>query len=298
MGHNVSSSKQSSGVIQGNNVENSSNTITGNNNANHKVNGNIVDGFKQVSRRNVKIPDDKRMCDITSCHVLKDSSILVTDYSNRKLKKCNKNDSVLSIDLPCGPNDSCCLGNNNDVIVCGDNMLCYINTAGKMKITRTVSTDHKCNGITCHNDRVYIVDDTKLYEYSLTGVKGRTVYQNEPSSTKFCHVKVDTSGSVFYISDEMSGLYVVNTSGDLASTYFDQTLSEAQGVCVMDTGDVLVSGFQSDNVIEVDKTGTKKIRTLIQDAGYISDPKCLYFHEQTRDLYVGQWNDYLSIFKL
>lgn len=297
MGHNVSSTKNSVQIISQPNVDASNVNNVNINKWKEKESRKNV--FKSYLQRNVKSPDDRRICDISGCYVSKQSVIVVTDFTNKKLKKCNKKHAVICLDLPCSPTDLCDIADNtNEVVVCGEQMLCFVDISGKMKITRTINMSHKCHGIACHKNELYIVDDNTVYVYTLNDDVERTLFKHDSAATRFCHIKLNDKGSLIYISDEVSGVYTVHSSGNLVSVYYDDELKEAQGVCVLDNGHVLVSGFQSDNVIEVDENGGKKIQTVIQDDGLITDPKCLYFNRQTNELYVGQWNDMISIFKL
>ena len=294
MGHNVSSNKvvvkpKSAEFVE---VKQTDNVINITNNSSVKT-------FEKCKELNVKVVDDSRICDITGCCILADGSLVLSDFTNKRLKKLSPRGHITFIDLPDHPLDVCCLGkSDNKVVVCAGNSLYFVNIKGNMKVARSVTLSHKCNGITYHDDMLYVIDDSSIMMYTSNGGKKGLVHTGNTSSSAFCHITTDGNGTKLYVADERSGLLTFDFSGATLATLTDRELKEAQGLCVDSEGNVFVCGFESDTVIKVDKYGKTKLRTVIQDGGDISDPKCLCIDNHASKLFVGQWNDKLTVFDI
>lgn len=299
MGHNVSSNKIV--VSQAKDSDSVAGKRAGNGNIGALLREQRIDStvpcFTRIGECNVKVKEDDRMCNITGCCVLPDGCFILTDYSNKRLKRVNKK-QVSFIDINDHPTDVCYLGKSeNKAVVCGGQTIYFVNIMkGSMKLSRSVSLDHVCSGITSHGDNLYIIDDTSVLRYTISGERTDLVY-NSPNS-KFNHVAVSANGTMLYITDENSGLTTIDRSGKLLGIIMHNDLRGAQGVCVGHDGNVLVCGFESDTVIKVDGSGKKRLGTVIQDNGDLSDPKSLCVDNQNSKLYVGQWNDKLTVFKI
>lgn len=308
MGHNVSSNqivsqprntdfvdipdtKQSNNVIAGSN-----NSVPSKSGSSNETYSNLA-GVVRITEYDVKMEHDLRICNVTGCGFLDDGSLILTDYTNKRLKKITNQRKVSFVDLPDQPSDMCHLGNGtNKVVACGGQTLHFVSIKGNMKVTRSVNLVHNCNGITYQDNHIYVVDDTSVYRYTIAGEKGLTLYKDKSAKVRFCHICAN--GKVLYITDEYSGLVTIDTTGKVLAKFTDPELTEAQGVCVDSEDNVLVSGFESDTVIKVDSSGRKKLGTVIRDSGDISDPKCLCFVKERLQLYVGQWNDKLTVFQM
>lgn len=286
MGHNVSSNKvivrpPKNGPDKGAETVSTSGDFNGN-----------------TREYNVKLHEDTRICDVTGCCVLTDDNLLLTDYTNKRLKKINvKSGKVSHIDLPNNPTDVCYISDeDNTAVVCGMRTLYFVHVKGQMRLLRDVSLDHECNGIAYGNNQLFIVDNTTLFLYTTKGNKKQSLYTDTTETSKFCHLAVSWDGTKVYVTDERAGILVCDSNGKLISKITDPDLREPQGICLDASGNVFVSGFESDTVIKVNSTGTKKIETVIRDTGEISDPKCLCIDKL--NLYIGQWNDKLTMFQL
>lgn len=299
MGHNISSGKIV--ASQARNSDFVARKQAGNGNIGALLSEQRLDStvpcFSRIEECNVKVKEDDRMCNITGCCCLPDGGVILTDYTNKRLKRINKK-QVSFIDLKDHPTDVCYLGKTeNKVVVCGGQTIYFVNIMkGNMKLCRSVTLDHVCSGITADNDNLYILDDTSVLRYTISGEKTDLVY-NSPNS-KFYHVAVSGNGSKLYVTDENTGLTTIDRSGKLLGIIMDNDLRGAQGVCVGNDGNVLVCGFESDTVIKIDGNGKQRIGTVIQDNGDLSDPKSLCVDNQNSKLYVGQWNDKLTVFKI
>lgn len=312
MGHNVSSNKivsqsRNTSFVDKPDTKQSKNGKAGSNNSvpsrsgqgkgqGNETESNLV-GVVRIAEYDVKLEHDLRICNVTGCGWLADGSVLLTDYTNKRLKKITNKRHVSFVDLPDQPSDMCHLGNGtNKAVACGGNTLYFVSTKGDMKLSRYVSLDHSCNGITYQENHIYVVDDTTVFRYTIAGENGLALYTDPSAKVRFCHICAN--GNVLYITDEYSGLITLDTTGKVLAKFTDPELTEAQGVCVDCEGNVLVSGFESDTVIKVDSSGRKKLGTVIRDSGDISDPKCLCFVKERLQLYVGQWNDKLTVFQM
>jgi sugar lactone lactonase YvrE len=301
MGHNVSSTKvvvkpNSSGFNDIKHTENGINSSAG---LNHVTeNRSSVRIFNKDKEFNVKVDNDNRLCDITGCCITTDGCLVLSDFTNKRLKKVSPKGLVTYIDLPEQPSDVCCIGkNDNKVVVCGGNSLYFVNSKGSMKITRSVTLSHKCNGVTHCGGKLYVIDDSSIMKYASNGGEKELLYTGSTSSSAFCHIATNENGTKLYVTDERSGLRTFDSSsGAILATLTDSGLKKAQGLCVDSEGNVLVSDFESDNVIKVDSCGQEKLGTVIQDGGDIRDPKCLCMNNQASKLYVGQWDDKLTVF--
>lgn len=65
---------------------------------------------------------------------------------------------------------------------------------------------------------------------------------------------VSNNSSVVYIADKHKGIFAVDRQGVILSEFRSYILEEPGGICTDFNNHVLVCGFMSNNVIELDKT--------------------------------------------
>ncbi|XP_060603995.1 uncharacterized protein LOC132756867 [Ruditapes philippinarum] len=198
-----------------------------------------------INVRNYKIHDTlEDDCDIIDVSVLPTGDILLADGLNRQLIKVNKQYKVistLSINIDRCLNNVCHIG-NNIAVVSGYNKLHFVDVTGDMSLIRSVSTYHDCYTLTCHSDKLYVVDYFSVHIYSTDGEYIKHLYTPEDKYSMYTYtdIAVSNDGSMIYIMNKQYKLTTIDSSGNHLFTLdipdFEEFGIYGNGLCVDDQG--------------------------------------------------------------
>ncbi|XP_060590557.1 uncharacterized protein LOC132745627 isoform X1 [Ruditapes philippinarum] len=204
---------------------------------------------------NVKVMSDKKDCYINSACFMEDGTIILADHD--KLKRLHSyNYSVTGYcDLP-GESWQVCLINNTQVAVTisSEKKVHFISLERKMKTTNMITTDFRCYGLAYSNNNLYISDqDKSVYMYTLSGRKLNQFSNDSSGHNLFFGVRslaVSKDATRIYVADFYIGLIVLDNNGQVIRSFNDKQI-EGAGCCYLtETGSVLVSGFDSNSVLQ------------------------------------------------
>lgn len=219
--------------------------------------------------------------------------------------------SVLhQLDLPADPQDICHMtgtvvavtislparkGKDNKVYQQGE--IHFLDARNDTLIlTRKVKLEHKCKGIAYNNGKLCVGSDAALYVYTDSGQLINKLFEfpNEAfvHSFSICNKK----NRVYATDHAQNLLLTLDSSGNLLSTFSDDTLQWPTGVCVADNGIVFVCAQQSNKLLLINPAEAGKVYLLATNK--IHHPQSLWYDRKTWRLLVGQNDDNILVLKL
>ncbi|XP_045176269.2 uncharacterized protein LOC123536856 [Mercenaria mercenaria] len=232
--------------------------------------------------RNVKVEGDRRLlsCNISSCCLLPDTRIVLTDSSNRRLKLLSEDKYVMALyELPEEPHEVCYVDGNEVAVTMAGNMVKTFMITNHVIEEKSVMTfEHECVGIAFNNNQFYIGDFQRIYVYSREGKQTSLLYSNMSMGKKSVNsFAISEDGNKIYVASyDTSVLRTIDIHGKTLATFEDPYLKNPAGICVGNDGSVFVCGVKSSSVIHVDGDGTKKLGVLTRSDG-VSNPLSLSF---------------------
>ena len=211
----------------------------------------------------LKVPSDKHTCDFVSACFIDDRCIILADKGNKNVKWLDtfsrgtiKNWCDLS-DYP----SQVCVVNEQKVAVTlpFSREVKLISLERGMRVTNKVKLDIMCRGIAFANRNYYISDMMGyIHIYALNGRKEgvidvRQSIEEWDSNTN--HLAVNNDASRIYIANGKQGLKVVDKTGKVVGMFNGPLLRNAQSCCLTGAGNVLVSGANSNNVVQLTSEG-------------------------------------------
>jgi DNA-binding beta-propeller fold protein YncE len=224
--------------------------------------------------------------------MLPGGEILLVDYRNSRLKKLGSAYNVISVcDLRGGPRGVCYIGNNIAVVTV-EYQLVYVDVSS-MTVRNTVTTDHWCYSITCHNDKLYVMSGGTVYMYTQDGNNRSTLYKLQNSLFYITGIAVSGDGNRIYITDMNSDLITIDTFGNFLNSL---TFPDARAVCVDDRGNVWVGGMFNKKLYQVSADGARLLGTVSVDE--LNDTQALCYDRDRSSLIVAGSKDNIHVVQL
>jgi hypothetical protein len=174
--------------------------------------------------------------------------------------------------------DSCYISNNNcfvaAVVLGFTPTLLFVDVHEEMSLRRSVSISKKTMSLTCHSDKLYVLDGDSVSLYSVDGEFIKTLC-NGRNVTYCIAIAVSNDGSLIYILN-YSELITINSSGNHLFTLEIHDFSQChypscqRRLCVDDQGNVIILGDQKPpksvltKIIQVSPNGQKCYGSLFQ----------------------------------
>lgn len=115
-----------------------------------------------------------------------------------------------------------------------------------------------------------------------TDVNGRRIFQNSPQNMVI-------SGEHMIVDDLSDGVVYVDSDGSVRKKLRDGRIVKSSGVCVTEAGIVLVSGYESNNVVQFCENGTC-LGELIPKNETLERPVFLFYNSKSNTLIVSCGN--------
>jgi DNA-binding beta-propeller fold protein YncE len=242
------------------------------------------------SVRDYKIKHDtlEKCCHINDVSVLPTGDILLADQDNRMLIKVNKQYNVirtLSINTIYNLYNVCHIGNNIAVVSDGYK-LNFVDVTGDMSLIRSVSTNHACYLLTCHSDKLYVVDFRSVHVYSTDGKYIKQLHTSEDSEYMytFTDIAVSNDGSMIYILNRSNKLTTIDSFGNILFALdipdIKQFVLFGNYICVDDQGFIFVlcktiinvdkNKEETSTIVQISPDGQKCYGALIEVEDYYS----------------------------
>ncbi|XP_052806029.1 uncharacterized protein LOC128235267 [Mya arenaria] len=246
----------------------------------------------------VGMETDEESYAIVGLWELPSGDLVIADKTNNRVKLLNRKYVVTSsCDMPASPKDLCHTSGNEVAIAFNDSDrhgVQFINvTRGKLQKVRMFTTDHLCTCIAYHKGQLYTSSGNTLYQYNIDGKVIKKIYEDKSCALTVRKCVVSPDGERFYVTNYWKNkLTILDKSGKVLSLLEDSELKYPSGLCVIPNGNVFVCGVGSDNVLQVDMEGPKKLVTVAGNVEWVSKPLSLCYSERTSSLLVG--NDYIT----
>ncbi|XP_052267483.1 uncharacterized protein LOC127869187 isoform X1 [Dreissena polymorpha] len=205
-------------------------------------------------------------CEIRCICEMSDGNIILADATNKKMKMLDTKFSVIShCDMPAYPCGVCQVSNSQVVVVVYDwkkfHAIQIIDVTNNTLVKKeTFNLTHPCTGICHYNGHMYITSRTALYCYTLTGKLLDKLHEDTSASDTVyrCAVNADC-GMIYVVNFTHNKVLTLDMSGHLLSSFNDPELQNPTDVHVSESGQVLVCGYYSKNIIQLNSEGTEKI---------------------------------------
>jgi len=110
---------------------------------------------------------------------------------------------------------------------------------------------------------------------------------------------VSPSGDKLYITNSSQHkVLTLAKDGSVLATLTDPVLQRPSGVHMTPAGQVLVCGYQSSTIIQVDSEGRRKLATLTTNKDGVVDPRSVCYNTHTASIIVGLNNNSILVFKV
>ena len=209
----------------------------------------------------IKTESDKKTCYITSACYMEDGTVILADTNNRKLKWLDSVNYTVKdyYDLPGDPWQVCSITNSQVAVTLPSEGIQFISLERPMKLTNKIKTDFICYGLASASNNLYISDTETVYIYTLSGSKVRQFSNNASRPDLFSEIRflaVSADASRIFVADDSKGLIVLDNNGQVVSTFSGEKLQRACCCCcVTESGSVLVSGFNDNDVLQFTHNG-------------------------------------------
>ncbi|XP_052227916.1 uncharacterized protein LOC127842449 [Dreissena polymorpha] len=243
----------------------------------------------------VSIQSDSKSCYINAICVLSDNKILIADVSNKRLKLLNHQYQVVDhCDLSAAPRDICQITPREVAVIVDQDDTHEVQygsvhvNGGRLIKTRNLRLEHGCNGIAYNLQDLYLTFGTVLCKNSMSDGLLKTVYEGTGWYTVF-KCAVSPSGDKIFVTNlpDHEG-HTLATDGTVLHSFTDPTLKEPCGIHVTALGQVLVCGYGSDTILQLDSEGKKKLATLAITSDGVNNPMSVCYNKSTASLIVGQ----------
>ncbi|XP_052213775.1 uncharacterized protein LOC127832376 [Dreissena polymorpha] len=155
---------------------------------------------------------------------------------------------------------------------------------------RAMQLQHICVGIAFHLAKLYITSGTALYQYTLSGSDGNKLHEDTSGTNTVLKCAVSPTGDMIFVTNcGKHKLLTLSKDGTLLSSFGDPELRDTRGVHVTPVGQVLVCGYNSKNILQLDSEGKKKLATLVTEKdGLEGPPQTVIFNSTINYMIVGQ----------
>ncbi|XP_052794973.1 uncharacterized protein LOC128228003 [Mya arenaria] len=260
---------------------------------------NYVYKTKATHIHNLRLKDENECCIQGICE-LQTGEIVLADCTNDKMKVLNREFKIVTtLNLPQHTENMCFVGGNEVALAVDDakkkHEVHFIAIhKSKAKSISKFAVAHYCNAVSFHNDNVYVGSESSVYMYSKKGKMIKVVYQALGIAMTMNGIHASNDGQKIYITDSSNDKVItINNSGTVSACCEDQELILPVSLCVSEHGHVFACALQSNSVLQIDKEGKRKLRTLVS-GNKIHNPLVVYFSTRSQQLMVaGITNDLL-----
>ncbi|KAH3749149.1 hypothetical protein DPMN_183640 [Dreissena polymorpha] len=252
-------------------------------------NPNKVFTVQGKSKHNVRISGDSVVCSICAICVLQEGQVLIADESNKTIKLLDQQYQVVShCSVTTWPFGMCQI-TLSEVAVTLESEVQFITINNRKLVTgRKLQLHHACFGIACHQDDLYITDQTALYKYTLSGKQVSKMYEDKsgPCTVRMCAVS-PTGDKLYIINNSDNKVLTLARVGSVLATFTDPALIGPCYVHVTPAGQVLVCGGESHTIIQVVDEGRKKLAILATKEDGVVSPESVCYNRHTASILVG-----------
>ncbi|KAH3842485.1 uncharacterized protein LOC127876453 [Dreissena polymorpha] len=259
-----------------------------------KLNQDKVITWKGKSKHVVLIlTDSSQTCKITGICSLPSGQIVIADQENKRVKLLDQQYNVVSHCNLSGFLRDICHITCNDMAVTAEegqtSSVQFISVCkGQLVNNRKFQLQHDIAGIVHHQGALYITSRTALYHYTLTGRLVKKIYEDLSGGDTVWKCAMSPMGDrIYVINSDHHKLLTLSPDGTLISTFTDPELVHPWGVHVTPVGQVVVCGFTSYSLIQMDREGRRKIATVATKKDVMDFPMSVCYNINRNTIIVG-----------
>ncbi|XP_052269860.1 E3 ubiquitin/ISG15 ligase TRIM25-like isoform X2 [Dreissena polymorpha] len=259
---------------------------------------------KSSKRYSVQIKDELYTCYINGICETASGELLLTDQNNNTVKLMDQTYKVVAqCVLPLQPWSMCSIDSSRVAVSYGwdkyrgsgrgnyheVHFIRVIN--GQLIKGRILKLHRYCIGIAHQDGNLYITDGRALYLYTLDGSLVREMYKDTSSYNTVTSCAVSPDGDRIYVFNNSKQLVILSRDGTVISTLTDISLKSPSdvipGLHVTDLGQVLVCGFSTDTIVQVDRDGRQRLAEVVTAIDGVARPTSVYYSKNTGSIIVG-----------
>ncbi|XP_053390772.1 uncharacterized protein LOC128553624 [Mercenaria mercenaria] len=255
-----------------------------------------VYSVKGIENLNIRVQNDNtKTCNVYGSCLTEDGTLLLADDFHKKIKRADmvKMSVTDYCCVPAGPYGVCCTSKIEAAVCLNNKTIQFVSLGNQMTITRQMKMNHHCFDITYKDDKLYITDDAdSLYIHDMAGNVLQTVTGNNIRKNMFANSRFIAFSDVdekMFVASWHKGLVIIDGKGNHCQTITDSELNVASGVCTDRRGNLFVSGFSSNNVIQIGRDG-KKLGVVVKSSDGLTSPLSLCFDMRQSKLVITQYN--------
>ncbi|XP_053396828.1 uncharacterized protein LOC128556287 [Mercenaria mercenaria] len=252
---------------------------------------------KRIENLNIRVHNDKETYSVYGSSLTEDGSLLLADSSNNMIKRAEivKMPVTDYCCVPARPFGVCCTSKIEAAVCLNNNKIQFISLGKQMSTTRQIKLSHVCFGIAYKDDKLYITGSyqSSLYIHDMTGNVLQTVTRDHVGQSLFSNTRTvafSDVGDKIFVASLDKGLVIIHGQGNHCQTFTDSELKAAAGVCTDSRGNLFVSGYSSNNVIQIGRD-LKKLGVVVNSSNGLNQPESVCFDTRHCKLLITQRNN-------
>ncbi|KAL4221532.1 hypothetical protein ACF0H5_019789 [Mactra antiquata] len=220
------------------------------------------------------------------CYTADGSVFITSDVSKMLHRICHKKSKIVEkLELPSFSRGVCCVSNTTVAVNCGKTIQ-LIDITGKLKLTDCIAVGQNTHGLYYYDDIFYVTSFDSVYKYDKNGKLLKTYCKYPDGNSIFSdiyNIVVNPVNKHIHVTDSNNGVITMNQEGHVLNVLKDKS-SLPHGICVDQFGQVFVSGYFTNNIIQLNCDG-RYITTVISDG--LNRPQGICFDTSRGRFYIG-----------
>ncbi|XP_045200616.2 uncharacterized protein LOC123554483 [Mercenaria mercenaria] len=244
-----------------------------------------------ISEFESRVGQDNAICDITDMCLCADGNIVMTDYSNNRIKKMNESYSVTSsLTVSDNPFGICQIDASLlAVTLINKKNVQFISQKKLMTLKKSFKVGDRCRGI-AYNDGLIHVCCGGSREQKEEGAGHIEVYTTTGALMKSYYGEMECPGSIIvpswgkeiYVTDGY-GVHIIHKEGNRrVVVQKDTKLDKPTGFCLINRSQVCIAGFNSKNIVLMSSDGKMYEELLTEKDGTRNTLSICFVEKQSR----------------
>ncbi|KAH3729313.1 uncharacterized protein LOC127853956 [Dreissena polymorpha] len=256
---------------------------------------------KSCEKYDVKLDGDEN-CIIWGSCIDGNGNIVLADNANNSLKLMDKmNYNIIAkCPLPASPRSLYRVNETEVAASLSNRTICFVQSDEELTIKRFVEVDHNCFGLALADGEMYISDGSqRVLVYTLDGKHVRTIERDQHDDVIFSEsrdITTSDDGNRIHVADSRKGVVTLSKEGRLLWRYKGSEVKGAYGVCTDGSGNLLVTGILSHNVVMIGKNGEKG-GEVVKPSDDVTSPVSVCFDRQNERVLVTRNGNYIYAFE-
>ncbi|KAH3819718.1 hypothetical protein DPMN_121461 [Dreissena polymorpha] len=235
--------------------------------------------------------NDRNVCTISGICEAATGEILIIDEGNRKVKLLTQHfEFMAQYELQYKPTSICMIDSETVAVLvleCKVYLIRVLN--GQLVLHGKHELKHPCRGSARHQGTIYITSGDKLYRYTEDWTKVDTLFTPLSGAVTSCAVSPD-GDRIYMVNPSTYELITLSGDGKLINILTVSRLwceVATSNLHVTDSGRVLVCGYRSHIIFQVDRDGRAILAEVVTVKDGVQNPTSVYFRNRTGSLIVG-----------